>query len=62
LASASPESACSACGAAFHCGARDRDPCWCAALPPLAPVAGRNCLCRDCLKKEIEKESAKERT
>jgi len=29
------------------------EPCWCASLPPLAPVTGRGCLCRACLEREL---------
>jgi hypothetical protein len=45
-----PESNCSRCGAPFTCGMQvGKEPCWCAALPPLAPLPGRGCLCRPCL-------------
>ncbi|HWV92331.1 MAG TPA: cysteine-rich CWC family protein [Burkholderiales bacterium] len=46
---------CARCDAPFRCGARNRDAdCWCAALPPLAPVPGRACLCRSCLELELK--------
>ena len=44
---------CAACGAPFHCG-KDEAECWCAALPPLTPTAGRGCLCRKCLEEELK--------
>ncbi|MSQ49486.1 MAG: hypothetical protein EXR30_03755 [Betaproteobacteria bacterium] len=31
-----------------------QEPCWCSALPALVPVAGRGCLCRDCLTNELK--------
>jgi len=43
--------ACSRCGAEFGCDLSDN--CWCAeetAKMPM-PVAGEDCLCRDCLRK-----------
>jgi hypothetical protein len=52
--SSAPESRCARCGAPFDCGMRSgAGSCWCAALPPLAPVAGRACLCRRCLTEEL---------
>jgi hypothetical protein len=43
--------ACSGCGTEFNCS--PAGPCWCgeetARLP--MPVAGEDCLCRDCLRK-----------
>ena len=56
----SPESHCARCGTPFTCGmqAGDRSaelpPCWCAGLPPLEPVPGRGCLCRQCLEGELK--------
>jgi Cysteine-rich CWC len=58
-----PESRCASCGTPFACGMQaghrsvEMQPCWCAALPALAPVPGRGCLCRACL--EIELKSAR---
>ncbi|HEX7249891.1 MAG TPA: cysteine-rich CWC family protein [Burkholderiales bacterium] len=45
---------CARCGAEFPCGmqAGERE-CWCASLPPLTPVPGRGCLCRNCLELEL---------
>jgi hypothetical protein len=49
------DATCARCGAAFHCGANDREPCWCAALHveplTLAQLAAdlRGCLCPACL-------------
>ncbi|SHG35877.1 cysteine-rich CWC family protein [Bradyrhizobium erythrophlei] len=43
--------ACSVCGTEFACN--PAGPCWCAeetARLPM-PVAGEDCLCRDCLRK-----------
>ncbi len=49
------DAACARCGRAFHCGARDTQPCWCCA-PALAPALLRTlsqrytgCLCAHCL-------------
>ena len=45
---------CAACGAPFVCGARAGSrACWCADLPPLEPVPGHGCLCRDCLERAL---------
>src|SRR5665213_2411369 len=47
---------CPRCGAAFHCGI-STGACWCAALPPAAPVPKdekEGCLCRACLSEELE--------
>jgi len=50
-----PESRCAQCGAAFVCGMKaGEERCWCAELPPLEPVAGRDCLCRSCLEIELQ--------
>ncbi|HUQ76140.1 MAG TPA: cysteine-rich CWC family protein [Burkholderiales bacterium] len=49
--------ACARCGAAFACGAEEPG-CWCEGLPPLAPLAGRDCLCRACLEHELRERSA----
>jgi hypothetical protein len=49
------DATCSRCGAAFHCGANDRTPCWCTALHvepvTLARLAAerQGCLCERCL-------------
>ncbi len=49
------ESPCARCGAGFTCGMQaGEEPCWCASLPPLAPVPGRACLCRGCLEDELK--------
>jgi hypothetical protein len=54
--------ACGRCGATFRCAMELRDagrgahppPCWCAALPPVAPVpaagAAARCVCPGCLR------------
>ncbi|TMH85107.1 MAG: hypothetical protein E6H47_11290 [Betaproteobacteria bacterium] len=47
---------CPLCGAQFECGAGEGE-CWCAALPGLAPIPGRDCLCRKCLEQELKKSS-----
>jgi hypothetical protein len=48
---------CARCAAPFRCGMRagDATPCWCTELPSLEPVAGRSCLCRECLEAELAK-------
>jgi hypothetical protein len=46
------ESRCTGCGAPFECGASAEAPCWCAALPAVAPDAKlAGCYCRSCLEK-----------
>ncbi|HEX2565392.1 MAG TPA: cysteine-rich CWC family protein [Burkholderiales bacterium] len=51
-----PEKRCAACGVPFVCGASaPEEPCWCASLPPLKPVSGRDCLCRSCLEEELKR-------
>ena len=41
---------CDNCGAPFHCGAQDAQPCWCTAYPPVAPASpDARCLCPFCL-------------
>ncbi|HEY5636422.1 MAG TPA: cysteine-rich CWC family protein [Burkholderiales bacterium] len=46
--------ACSGCRAPFTCGMRAGErACWCAELPALSPVPGRDCLCRTCLEKAL---------
>jgi uncharacterized protein len=60
-AEAGREKACSACGAAFACGpgtAEDGSGCWCQSLPPLAPLAGRDCLCPACLAAAVARQNA----
>ncbi|HTN28076.1 MAG TPA: cysteine-rich CWC family protein [Burkholderiales bacterium] len=47
-------SRCSRCGAGFQCGAGTGN-CWCAKLPPIAPVPGRSCLCPRCLDEEARR-------
>ena len=42
-------STCESCGAQFHCGSQDQEPCWCREFPAVEPVAGMSCLCPDCL-------------
>jgi Cysteine-rich CWC len=50
LTGAERETTCPTCGARFGCGAgADDGRCWCQDLPPLTPVAGRDCLCPACL-------------
>ncbi|HYD94592.1 MAG TPA: cysteine-rich CWC family protein [Noviherbaspirillum sp.] len=58
-------STCAACGKPFTCGMADTPgderPCWCAALPPLAPDTGAPaqdgdaalCFCPDCLRARV---------
>lgn len=48
---------CSVCGKAFLCHAESGGKCWCAEFPTLQPVAGRDCLCVDCLKTELQKQT-----
>lgn len=41
---------CENCGAAFHCGANDAEPCWCASYPAVTPSSEMaRCLCPFCL-------------
>ncbi|HEY0858093.1 MAG TPA: cysteine-rich CWC family protein [Albitalea sp.] len=49
------DTTCPRCGQAFHCGARDAQPCWCC-TPALAPALlatlherYTGCLCARCL-------------
>lgn len=44
---------CPQCGDAFSCAAGN---CWCEKFPPLPPAAGRDCLCPECLAREIERQ------
>ena len=45
---------CSRCDSAFSCGMlAGVQSCWCARLPPIAPVPGRGCLCPACLEEEL---------
>ncbi|MFN2646151.1 MAG: cysteine-rich CWC family protein [Burkholderiales bacterium] len=53
------EPTCARCDAPFHCGA-DEAHCWCEALPPLEPLAGRGCLCPACLELELRERSARD--
>ncbi|MDX1593128.1 MAG: cysteine-rich CWC family protein [Gammaproteobacteria bacterium] len=51
-------SRCAACGAPFHCGRDDAEPCWCARdYPPLLPLPGSDtalgCLCPACLERAL---------
>jgi hypothetical protein len=51
-------STCPGCGARFVCGIeQDVCPCWCAALPAVAPVpdpcAEARCLCPSCLERQL---------
>ncbi|PKO83448.1 MAG: hypothetical protein CVU17_08200 [Betaproteobacteria bacterium HGW-Betaproteobacteria-11] len=61
----SPASAaCPRCGAAFHCGVVDSTtPCWCTALPPVAPPEPQRagCFCPDCLRQLPGSASPRER-
>ena len=47
----SVNSRCQRCGAGFHCGMNDQQPCWCASdFPPvISGEAGGSCLCPRCL-------------
>src|SRR4051812_47921114 len=55
--------ACSICGRAFLCHAKSSDrKCWCAEFAALPPLAGRDCLCPDCLKRELAKQQIAERS
>ncbi|HEX9431508.1 MAG TPA: cysteine-rich CWC family protein [Burkholderiales bacterium] len=49
--------ACARCGRTFQCGAPDGG-CWCAGLPALEPLPGRDCLCQACLQEELKERSA----
>ncbi|HZS70177.1 MAG TPA: cysteine-rich CWC family protein [Burkholderiales bacterium] len=51
--------ACARCGQPFRCGA-DEEACWCEDLPALQPIAGRDCLCRQCLEAELRERSARD--
>ncbi len=59
----SPESRCPRCGGAFHCGARDPQPCACTTLSLDAALLARlserydRCLCLACLA-QLHAESA----
>ncbi len=49
---------CGRCGKTFDCFARTGG-CWCEKLPPLSKaVAGHDCLCPQCLEKEIQAQQA----
>jgi len=49
---------CARCGSDFSCGMAAGAPrCWCAELPPLQPMPGRACLCRNCLEEELKLQS-----
>jgi hypothetical protein len=53
------QAACGRCGTVFVCGMlAGEERCWCAALPPVTPVPGRGCLCRQCLEEELKGQSA----
>lgn len=48
---------CSICGKPFFCHSSGTDgKCWCNEFPPLLPAPGRDCLCPDCLKAQVEKQ------
>ncbi len=52
------QAACGRCGTVFACGMlAGEERCWCADLPPLVPVPGRGCLCRQCLEEELKAQS-----
>jgi prepilin-type N-terminal cleavage/methylation domain-containing protein/prepilin-type processing-associated H-X9-DG protein len=54
---------CPNCGKTFSCHAGGTSgTCWCNDLPPLPPVPGRDCLCPDCLKAEVEKREQQKRS
>ena len=55
-----PNSKCSHCGEALHCGATaGEETCWCFALPHTLPLPKENeqrgCLCNKCLDEAIAK-------
>jgi uncharacterized protein len=50
------EKICPGCGTKVGCGAAPgKDHCWCADLPRIMPVpdVGTDCLCPECLRREI---------
>jgi prepilin-type N-terminal cleavage/methylation domain-containing protein/prepilin-type processing-associated H-X9-DG protein len=50
---------CSICGKSFSCHSESATgKCWCNEFPPLAPVPGRDCLCPECLRNEVEKKAS----
>jgi hypothetical protein len=57
------DATCPRCGAAFHCGARDPQPCACTAIQLDAATLARlrerwrGCLCLDCLL-QLQREAA----
>ncbi|HEX9397465.1 MAG TPA: cysteine-rich CWC family protein [Burkholderiales bacterium] len=59
---ADARAACARCGTVFLCGMQaageNSAPCWCAGLPPLRPLPGRGCLCRECLEFELAQRRA----
>ncbi len=50
---------CESCGKEFACGMQDGKPCWCAELPALdkLPENFSDCLCPECLKTLLARES-----
>lgn len=50
---------CERCGTAFNCGSGSPGGCWCDTLPILRslPEDVTECLCQECLRIEIKKES-----
>ena len=49
---------CGRCGKTFECHSHSGG-CWCEKLPPLPKLSsGADCLCADCLKKEIENQKS----
>jgi hypothetical protein len=53
---------CPNCKTEFHCGSKDKEPCWCCSLPNIVPLGSQNCLCPACLEKEIKKLQDKQKT
>jgi uncharacterized protein (TIGR00290 family) len=46
---------CARCGSEFGCGASEGlARCWCDEFPPIVPMSGEGCLCRNCLAVEVE--------
>lgn len=52
---------CGNCRQPLACGLRAGEAdCWCAALPPLTPLPGRDCLCPDCLALEVRAQAERQ--
>ncbi|MFZ4621150.1 MAG: cysteine-rich CWC family protein [Bacteroidota bacterium] len=55
------ESLCPNCGKTFRCDiASGETICWCFAYPKLLKIEGNDCLCPDCLRNAIAKETSSE--